>query len=131
MRQTIFSISCLAFMTACGADETVQSYGAANKVWKLVELDGETFAAPASLTFTQKHKISGAGPCNSFRADMSTPYPWFKLDALASTKMVCPELAAETRFFNALTQATLSEVLGNTMILSNTDGLSMVFKASD
>ena len=60
---------------------------------------------------------------------MTTPYPWFGATQVASTKMACPDLAAETKFFEALAAMTLSEVLGGVMILSNDKGREMVFKA--
>jgi heat shock protein HslJ len=121
----------LATVVACDRDETLRSYGASDKTWRLTELDGQPFDQTATITFSQKDRIVGQGPCNSYTANMSVPYPWFKAEALISTKMACPALTDETRFFNALGQATISEVLAGTMILSNTDGLKMVFTASD
>jgi heat shock protein HslJ len=121
----------IASVFACDKDETLRSYGASDKTWQLIELNEKPFAQPATLTLSQNDRILGQGPCNGFSANMIVPYPWFKAEALISTKMACPALAEETRYFNALGQATISEVLGDTMILSNTEGLKMVFKASD
>jgi heat shock protein HslJ len=121
----------LAFLGACKADETLRSYGAADKTWQLVELNGVAFTDTATLTFPEKHKIAGSGPCNRVGATLDVPYPWFEITQIVSTKMACPALPQETAFFDSLSNATLSEVLGDTMILSNPDGLSMVFKAAD
>jgi len=48
---------------------------------------------------------------------------------IGATKMACPDLAAENLFFAALAEMTLSEVLGDTLLLSNDKGREMVFKA--
>ena len=45
------------------------------------------------------------------------------------TRRACPELPEETAFFKALEQMTLAEVVGETLILSNTEGGEMVFEA--
>jgi heat shock protein HslJ len=62
---------------------------------------------------------------------MTVPYPWFDAGPIASTRLACPALDAEVAFFAALGQATLIEVGGDTLILSNPDGLKMVFTAAD
>jgi len=118
-------------LAACDQDETLRSYGAGDIVWSLTELNDAPFTADSALSFLSGNRVSGTGPCNTFMATMSVPYPWFELEGLASTRRVCPQLAEETDFFNALTQASQVEILGNVMVLSNDDGLSMVFKAVD
>lgn len=47
-----------------------------------------------------------------------------------ATKMACSELASETNFFSALTDMTLSEVGNETLILTNDQGRSMIFKSN-
>jgi len=119
----------VGFLNGCQGDETVRAYGAADKQWRLVDLNDTAFSASATLTFPETGRVTGQGPCNGFSATMTVPYPWFELGPIAATQRACPELDAETVYFSALSAATLSEVLGDTMILSNTEGLSMVFKA--
>ncbi|MBL4767229.1 MAG: META domain-containing protein [Rhodobacteraceae bacterium] len=115
----------------CGKDETVAGYGAADQVWKLTELDGAAFAAQATVTFPESGVIAGQAPCNSYSGKMDAPYPWFDAEQMAVTRRACPDLAAETTFLAALDDMTLSEVSGDTMILSNDSGREMVFKASE
>lgn len=119
----------LFLIAACRQDESVRAYGAADKEWQLIELDGKPFDAKATLTFPEVGRIAGQAPCNRYSGSMTVPYPWFKAGPIAATKRACPDLASETAFFSALDAATLSEVLNDTLILSNTDGLSMVFKS--
>ncbi|MGJ8547099.1 MAG: META domain-containing protein [Sulfitobacter sp.] len=130
MKLSIALVVTAAF-TACKGDETLRSYGAADQVWKLTTLNGAAFAPTATLQFPETGLLSGKAPCNSYRAEMSAPYPWFEAGPIAATKLACPDLAAETAFFDALAAAREAEVLGDTMVLSNTEGLEMVFKASE
>ena len=124
-------LALLTFLTACKADETVRAYGAADRVWVLSELDGTNFAAMATLEFPEPGQIAGQAPCNRFFATLSVPYPWFKAGPIGATKMACPDLDAESQFFDALSAMSLSEVLGDVLILSTPEGRERVFKAAD
>jgi heat shock protein HslJ len=124
---------CLATvaLTACQADETVRAYGGADKTWRLVSIDDTAFAASATLTFPEPGRIAGQAPCNAYSAEMSVPYPWFETGPIAATRATCPDQQAETLFFQTLGEMTLSEVLGDTLILSTPEGRLMLFKADD
>ena len=113
----------------CAGDETASGYGAAGTVWQLSELNGAAFAATATLTFPEEGRIAGKGPCNRFSGTQAAPYPWFDIEDIAATRMACPDLAAEERFFTALKAMTLIEVATDTLILSNDAGGEMVFRA--
>lgn len=123
----LFAILALA---GCRADETVTAYGGADKLWVLESLDGKPFDEPATLSFPESGQIAGQAPCNRFTATQSAPYPWFEAGAIAATRMACPALDAETVFLTALSEMTLVEIQGDTMILSNDAGRQMLFKAA-
>jgi heat shock protein HslJ len=125
------ALTLIAGIAACDTDETLRSYGAADKTWVLTEIDGTAFTARTTMTFPEKGRIAGKAPCNSYGGTMSVPYPWFKVGPLRSTKMACSELQAETRFFRALSDMSLSEVAGDTLILSTPEGRQMIFKAGE
>jgi len=130
MKPTVALLFVLA-LAACRDDETVGAYGAADRVWDLVEIDGVTFRQRATLTFPENDQIAGNAPCNSYSGAMTIPYPWFEAGPLAVTRMTCPDQEAETRFFSALGDMTLSEVAGSTLILSNDDGREMLFQSNN
>ena len=44
-------LAALSALPQCQSDETVRAYGAGDKTWTLVELDGTPFDARATLTF--------------------------------------------------------------------------------
>ena len=125
------TILCLIALLACKPDETIAGYGAADRVWVLTELDGAAFPEKATLQFPEPGTIAGNAPCNRYSGAMTAPYPWFEAGQLAVTRMACPNMAAESVFFEALSGMTQSEVSGDTLILTNEAGREMVFKASD
>jgi heat shock protein HslJ len=122
----IFTLS-----AACAHDETVASYKSPDKIWVLSEIDGAAFTAQATLTFPDPGRIAGEAPCNRYFADMTAPYPRFVSGPIASTRRICPDDAAERAYFEALSAMTLSEVQGDTLILSNKNGRSMTFTTGD
>ncbi|KZY51938.1 META domain-containing protein [Sulfitobacter sp. KE29] len=124
-------LAALSALPQCQGDETVRAYGAGDKTWHLVKLDGKPFDARATLTFPETGKIAGLAPCNAYSAAMTVPYPWFDTGHIAVTRRACPDLAGETAFLDALTEVTISDVLGDTMILSDDSGERLVFKAAD
>lgn len=117
-------------LIGCKSDETISGYADAGAVWTLTELDGKPFSASATISFPTKGKVNGKAPCNTYASNQTKPMPWFEMGPVMSTKMACPELAAEQQFFNSLNAMTLAEVQGNILILSNDAGREMVFKTT-
>ncbi len=120
----------LTMLFGCNADETLSAYGAAEREWRLTNLNDAPFNAQVILTFPEPGKIAGRAPCNSFSAAQTAPYPWFEVGAIASTKRACADLDLEQEFFTALKSMTISEVSGDTLILSNDAKERLVFKAN-
>ncbi len=127
----IYAALCVLGLGACDRNETIANYGAADIVWRLVELDGIRFPQRATLSFPEPGQIAGQAPCNRYFGPMTAPYPWFEANRIGSTRMACPDLAAETAFLAALGEMTQSEVSGKTLILRNEKGREMVFEASN
>jgi heat shock protein HslJ len=110
-------------------DETLTGYGAQGQDFVLISINDQPFPARATIRFPEEGQIAGQGPCNSFSATQDLPYPWFKAGPIAATKRACPELDAEALFFQTLSEMTLSEVSGPNLILSTSEGQTMVFLA--
>ncbi|MEM9584477.1 MAG: META domain-containing protein [Pseudomonadota bacterium] len=119
----------IAILPDCTGDETLTGHGAADQVFVLRAINKEAFPARATIEFPQEGQIIGQGPCNRFTSTQGLPYPWFKAGPIAATKRACPDLQAETAYFAALSRMTLSEVSGKTLILSTSEGETMVFEA--
>jgi len=125
------TLALAALIPACQKDETVHAYGAADRVWDLVEINEKPFTAKAELRFPEAGRIAGTAPCNSYSASMQVPYPWFETGPIISTRKACKDLQAEGTYLTKLGEMTLSEVLGDILILSDEDGQTMVFNARD
>ena len=121
----------IALTTQCSQDETLRAYGAADRLWRLQELNGVPFSANTQLSFPEKEQVTVQGPCNRMSGTNKLPYPWFSFTLISSTKKACPELGQENIVIDALNNATLVEILNDVMILSNTEDLNMVFRAVD
>lgn len=120
----------LVFATAaCQTDETVSAYSGDKQAFNLVAIDGAAFAASATIDLSQAGRIQGTAPCNQYFAGQTAPYPWFEAGPIGATRMACPDLAAETAFFEALGTMTFAEVLDDTLLLSNSDGREMLFQS--
>lgn len=115
-------------MTTCQADETISGYADPDAIWMLTDLNGQSPKSEITLTFPEKGKIAGRAPCNRYFGTQSKPLPWFKTGPIASTKMACPNLAEESKYFTALDTATLAEVSATTLILSNETGPILTYK---
>ena len=124
--RALFTLLALA---ACNSDETLTAYADGVTVFALETLNGAPFTARATIDISEPGRVTGQAPCNRYFAAQTAPYPWFKLGPVGATKMACPDLNQEGAFLRALSQMTLSEIAGSTLILSNDAGQEMVFQA--
>ncbi|MGI3186383.1 META domain-containing protein [Nioella aestuarii] len=109
-------------LAGCLRDETVTGY--ATGIWQLQHSQ----TAPITLDLTMRGEISGRGPCNSYSAAQTAPYPWFEPGTIASTRAACPDLATEQAYLAALSRMQLAEVSGPVLILSNDRGETLDFR---
>lgn len=118
-------------LSGCLKDETISGYAPERAIFALQSIDDTAFEATATISFPAQGRITGQAPCNSYAAVQAVPYPWFNAQAILSSKRVCPDLAEEQTYFAALSEMSLSEVSGRTLILSNDAGRKMVFTAQN
>ena len=117
----------LATLAGCG-DETSSGYATPGAEYHLQEINGTAFPARATITFPEKGRIAGYGPCNSWSATQSAPYPWFKATSIGGTEIACPDLDQEQIFYQRLAAMTLIEFSGPTLLLANDAGDEMLFQ---
>ena len=65
----------IALTTQCSQDETLRAYGAADRLWRLQELNGVTFLANTQLSFPEREQVIVQGPCNRMTGTTKVPYP--------------------------------------------------------
>ena len=75
-------------------------------------------------------RVSGQGPCNRyFGAIMhsDTGSNSIQVGPIASTKMACPNLSAEHRYFQDLQRVSMVKVVPNGLLLTTSDQKKLVF----
>lgn len=118
----------LLALAACGPDETISAFGNEDD-YVLQDLNGEIVTVPITLNISAPGQISGQGPCNSYSAAQTAPYPWFALGPILSTKRACSDLALEETFFATLASMTIAEAAENVLILSNEAKETLTFQS--
>lgn len=102
--------------------------------WQLVQLGGKTIT-PAegkyNLTLlAEENRVAGVGACNrlmgSYKAGEKGA---IKIGPLASTRMACPGMDDEQRYFTAIESATHYEMDGPMLLLLSNGDLVAVFQA--
>ncbi|PWJ20977.1 META domain-containing protein [Jannaschia seohaensis] len=129
MRRTLMRyLTCLLpiALMACNGDTTVGGPDP-DTVWALQEIDGTPFGARATLSFPEEGVVRGQAPCNTFNARLLETHPGFRVDQMAVTRILCPEIEQETAFFEALRRMTRADATANTLILSDEGDSLMVF----
>jgi len=76
-------------------------------------------------------RVSGQGPCNRYFGSIThsdTGSNSIQIGPLASTKMACPHLPAEHRYFQELQRVSMVTVVPNGLVLTTSDETKLVFK---
>lgn len=121
-------------LAACQTDDSIAGPSRPSPgptEWHLQSIDGQPFAARASLTFGQDGAIIGKAPCNSYSVRNTVDLPGLSLGPIRSTRRACPDLADEQKYIESLRSMTKADRRGNVLILSNASGREMVFAATN
>lgn len=104
--------------------------------WQLVQLYGRNLQ-PADGAFmltlsADDGRISGTGACNRLSGTYTTDESRaLKIGPLRSTRMACPQLADEQKFFEALETTTHYDMDGPMLLLLSDGELRAVLQATD
>ena len=94
--------------------------------WHLVGLEGQEVSWDASLRFDGE-KVSGKAPCNRYFGTNAATLPEVSLGRVGATKMACPDLAAESAYFEALQAMQRAELDQGHLYLIGPEGRIMEF----
>jgi heat shock protein HslJ len=95
-------------------------------VWHLVGLEGQTVDWPASLRLDGT-SVGGKAPCNSWSGKNTASLPDVGIAAIRATRMACPDLQAESAFFEALQAMQRAELDQGHLYLIGPEGRIMEF----
>ncbi len=103
-------------------------------VWHLIQIEGRDVAAEAG-TFDitlQDGGLSGIGACNRLMGSYTVgPNMGIRFGALASTRMMCPDVDMETQLASVLESATHYDIDYDTLILMQDGTIKALFKAAE
>ncbi len=99
---------------------------APDPAWPLMLLDGQSPGFSATLSLDQPGFVRGRGPCNGYSAELTGTLPAITVGVVRSTRMACPDLAAEQTFF-ALLGGIDTIIATQTALTLSGDGHEMVF----
>ncbi|MGR3491685.1 MAG: META domain-containing protein [Shimia sp.] len=113
----------LPLLAGCPQDETLTAY---------VDHSNWISSAPPGLTLnlSERGTITGTGPCNTFSAEITAPYPWLALGPIRTTRRACPNLDQERRALETLSRARFAEAAGPVLILTTDNGTELIFSAA-
>ncbi len=100
IRKTLAALLLLAACTQGEAGGVTEAAIAHD--WRLVSLNGQAFAARATLDLTEAGRAAGQAPCNRYFGAREGELPAFRLAGVGATRMACADLAAEDDFLRAL-----------------------------
>ena len=75
-------------------------------------------------------RVSGQGPCNQYFGSIThsdTGSNSIQVGPLASTKIACPNLSAEHRYFQDLQRVSMVKVVSDELLLTTSDQVKLVF----
>lgn len=94
--------------------------------WHLVGLEGQDVDWRATLRF-EDGKVGGKAPCNSWFGKTDAVLPEVSIQAIGATRMACPDLKAESVYFEALQAMQRAEVDQGHLFLIGMEGRIMEF----
>ncbi len=94
--------------------------------WHLVGLEGQEIEWTASIRF-DGDKVAGKAPCNSWFGKNTGTLPAVSIEAIGATRMACPDLKAESVYFEALQAMQRAELDQGHLFLIGPEGRVMEF----
>ena len=121
MRLSVLSLVALA---ACVSPAVSQDIAGVD--WHLVGLEGQAVDWDASLRF-DGDKVAGKAPCNRWFGSNTGTLPALDISGIGATRMACPDLAAESVYFESLQAMQRVELDQGHLFLIGAEGRIMEF----
>ena len=123
-----FTLILTLALTGCLKDETISGRTAPSDVWVLSLIGEAAVTERITIRFPEQGRVTGEVPCNSYFAEQSAPLPWIDLGPIGATRRACPALELETRYFGLLERMALVETLGDALLMTADDGMTLTFR---
>lgn len=123
-----FTLILLFALSACRTDETISGRTGPSDIWVLSHIGDTPVTERITIRFPEQGRVTGEAPCNSYFADQFAPLPWIDLGPVGATRRACPALDLETRYFGLLDRMALVETLGETLLMTADDGMTLTYR---
>lgn len=113
----------LLVLAACQSSEeaTMISEDMLAGEWKLTQLNGADFDAPATIDFSEPGRVAGQAPCNRWTAGRTGTLPELGIEQAVVTRRACPDLEQEGRFLAALSEVRAAAIEDGRLVLTGKD----------
>lgn len=108
----------LGVPTAMMADGTPVPAKGVPMAWTLNSVDGEQVTYKVTLDNSTEGRIAGRAPCNTYFGRFDVADGKVTVGPIASTKMACADMAAETAYFQMLQSVDQIEETPGQLVLS-------------
>lgn len=129
---TLFLVSCCG---ACRSGKSDSNISFTNTTWQLVQIEGKAIATTGdsyTINFSDDEGVSGKGDCNrimgSYKASDKRK---LDLSKLGSTRMMCPDQAAESKYLQTLSKVNGYVIDGNMLMLLADGEMILAFKVME
>lgn len=90
----------------------------------LISVQGQPAPYAVHISFAEG-RVTGQGPCNRFFGALTYDATQFRIENLGSTRMACPDLAAEAAFFALLDKVRQADRREGEITLLDADGTAL------
>ena len=122
------ALTLLIALAGCLKDETISGRAGPSDVWVLTGIGDAPVAERITIRFPEQGRVTGQGPCNGYFATQSAPLPWIAFGPISATERACPALDLESRYFGLLERMALAETLGDTLLMTADDGMTLTYR---
>ncbi|MGL6210849.1 MAG: META domain-containing protein [Paracoccaceae bacterium] len=113
-------LSLIATLGVPAAAQTAASpYGADD--WLLETVDGAAVTYEARLNLAEPGRAAGRAPCNAYFSALTGDMPALSFGPIGATRMMCPDIDAETAYFGLLEQVQAATLADDLLTLSGGD----------
>jgi heat shock protein HslJ len=130
----VIMITAVVLYSCSGSGTAGTGQSIKNTKWMLESLYGERVDTmylisgnEISLNFADSSQMNGKAPCNHYFSTYTVSGTTLSIGAIGATRMACPQLDMEQRYFSFLGGVTSYSIENNYLKLySSTQGLSIV-----
>ncbi|KMW59069.1 hypothetical protein AIOL_004050 [Candidatus Rhodobacter oscarellae] len=121
----------LIWLTFCQTDETLAAYAGRDRVFRLAEMQDRPVDEAVTLRFPARKTLELRTTCGQMAGRITAPLPWFALSLERGKDQDCDARALHDNLYNLINGMHLAEIAGDTILLQDDHGATLLFRAGD